>query len=623
MAKKLLALLMALVMMLGIMAGCASDEKAEDPDSSATSSSASTEKKEETKKEETKKEETKKEEPKKEETKTEEKKEEVKEESPYPGINLDSMWPVVEEGRNVEIDVGTRYSKAYEDWWTYKHFEEMSGIKINLNPIHQDAISEQKNLMLASGDLPDLMHYFGFSNADVVNYGDIQGMLLDMTPYINETLMPNFMAACKERPDVLVAMTTPSGTIYTLPRISSAANPAYMSMSYWNYEALAKMGLEVPKTIDEAIAALYQFQADDPYGVGAANMPIGGSAKHWGGITERFLLNAYGFVAGNKGLDLLDGEVVYSAAEENYAAYLEMMNQFYTDGILHPDYYTLDSAALKPLVEGGETSLLVGAPPYVLMQQGWDKFEAITPLTSAQNKTQQYGVGFTTMLGNWVVNAETEYAAEIMRLSDYTFTYEFAAYVTYGPKESDDATYGMFEKGWVMDDNYQLHYGDLDGKVAWNEAYPNMTTSLGANPSVGIEGNYRVAEGYTTFAICWYLQTGEWVKVPYDLTNGDDHYRYTSIKNVGKYATPSLPTGAFYFDEETSVRISDISALIGTYTATEEAKFITGTRPLSEIPTFQQELEDLGVEELVGYYAEAYENYTETYEEYLKNMGMG
>ena len=51
--------------------------------------------------------------------------------------------------------------------------------------------------------------------------------------------------------------------------------------------------------------------------------------------------------------------------------------------------------------------------------------------------------------------------------------------------------------------------------------------------------------------------------------------------------------------------------ILDPYIESEVAKFITGSRDLSEFSKFQEELKSMGIEELLGYYTEAYNNYLE------------
>jgi hypothetical protein len=62
-----------------------------------------------------------------------------------------------------------------------------------------------------------------------------------------------------------------------------------------------------------------------------------------------------------------------------------------------------------------------------------------------------------------------------------------------------------------------------------------------------------------------------------------------------------------YFDEETMLRIDELKALITEHASHEIAKFVTGERDLSELDAYFDELQKLGADEYVKYYADYYE----------------
>lgn len=60
------------------------------------------------------------------------------------------------------------------------------------------------------------------------------------------------------------------------------------------------------------------------------------------------------------------------------------------------------------------------------------------------------------------------------------------------------------------------------------------------------------------------------------------------------------------------MRAEELGTLLGDYVTSESVKFITGTRPLSQVEDFQKELEGLGVEEYLEYYREGYASYMDS-----------
>ena len=88
--------------------------------------------------------------------------------------------------------------------------------------------------------------------------------------------------------------------------------------------------------------------------------------------------------------------------------------------------------------------------------------------------------------------------------------------------------------------------------------------------------------------------------------NINDQYKLAQILGWGKYLTDEFVPTVFYFDEDTTLRVEELQTLISEYASLESAKFIIGTRNLSEVDKFFDELEKLGADEYVQYYADYY-----------------
>ena len=90
---------------------------------------------------------------------------------------------------------------------------------------------------------------------------------------------------------------------------------------------------------------------------------------------------------------------------------------------------------------------------------------------------------------------------------------------------------------------------------------------------------------------------------------GDDCWRMSREKNAMPYVTTEVYPNITYFTEDESIRINELRTMIEPHVETETAKFITGVRPIEEFDSYMKELEDMGAQELVDFYARAYEAY--------------
>ena len=67
--------------------------------------------------------------------------------------------------------------------------------------------------------------------------------------------------------------------------------------------------------------------------------------------------------------------------------------------------------------------------------------------------------------------------------------------------------------------------------------------------------------------------------------------------------------GGDHLSAEESEEINDKLVDIETYIAVEYDKLVTGQTPISEIPNIQQRLIELGIEDCIAVYQQAYDRY--------------
>lgn len=541
-------------------------------------------------------------------------------------INLDSHWPVIKEGSEVptikfyttQMGGPTGNAADHEKNWYLQYLKNKSGLNIEYTQIMQDSLLEQKSLIFNSGDIPDVLYSFSLTATELMDYGQGQGLILDLRPYITNELTPTMVARLNETPTAVSAITLPNGGIYSIPRIDNPANEAGVFCNPWNTEVLAQMGKELPETLDEAIDILYQFKEEDPLGLGADNWPIGGADSYWM-LVDSYYLNAFGFQAPGRGNELSlnkDGKVCYTAYEDVFAEYLKLMSAFYKDGIIHPDYYTMDSAALNALCIEGNL-LQVNGPAFVLVPEGFEKFWSSKPLTSEWNPSPIMGKYLGIMIGGMVLSAQTEYPEAIMRIADWFFTEENAIYTRRGPFEDTEDTYGLFETGWHLEEDDQGNWVTYYGDVLAKDLQPptNQLFLPSYNESAGITSNYWGKDGILGTQL---MQ--KWAGMPvtefkYDLTNGDSHYRAHNAEQLLPYQKDLFPTSVFYFTQEENDKIADLVTTLNDHARNEIAKFVTGVRDLSTFPAFQEELKTMGVEDYIAIYDNAYQVFKANLEE--------
>lgn len=548
-------------------------------------------------------------------------------ESAYPDyLNLDAYYPLVKEGTDITlkmtvIDSSELFEYPTEERYFYQFIEQKMNINLEVTEVSQDGATEYLNMLFASDDLPDIIITSSALTADqLVTYGVEEGQLLDFAPYMNDVkLMPAFNEMCETETAVKASLTATDGGIYTQVLVADSDAVGSFQRRTVNTDMLAAAGVdELPTTLDEFIDAMYKVKAAFP-----DSTPIGGCYDN--NSMTGILLNALGIndsanngEAGIYSVGIRNGAVTVAAADQEvYGEFLSIMKDFYDDGIISRDYFTMDADTNKLNVENGQYAVWTGwLNP--LDFDDLEKYEQLPALSSEYSEEAFVGHPSLYTIGRVVASAKTEYPELIARFCDYYYSKEGNHVNNFGPficEAHEDLMIDGFG-GCYFTDAGQLMYADAMPDSGDPEDYDYSHTKNGEyDPSY--EYKLKLSQqgmGYKYGQIPYRQEVNGWteIKTDYDNWKASEHTAnsfwrcdaYDTYMPVKEYGIPIL-----WFDSETSQRINELKTVLEPYMETETVKFITGERNLDELDAYFEQLDALGYQEYIGYYADAYASY--------------
>ena len=244
-----------------------------------------------------------------------------------------------------------------------KELEAKTNVHIDWETIVETDYLEKRNLLLASGTLPDFFFSGRFSDSELVRYSK-DGILIPLDDLI-ENHMPNLKAILDARPDIKASLTAPDGHIYTLPQGEEfgsgqeeiGANPDFL---YLNKAWLDKLGLAMPKTIDEYTEVLRAFKTRDPNGNGKADeIPFSGR--------ERFSHTGHFFGAFDVPLNawrLVDGKLTPNHVRPEMKDALAIYRQLYEEKLLDNEFITQPGNVWDNKIVTGQVGMWAHAATY-------------------------------------------------------------------------------------------------------------------------------------------------------------------------------------------------------------------------------------------------------------------
>lgn len=247
--------------------------------------------------------------------------------------------PIVNEPVTLTV-LTTRWGNmgdSFTDNQFIKDLETKTNVKIEWQVQSLSDWGEQKGILLAGGDLPDII--IGnktFEDTDVINNLE---MFLPVNDLVDK-YMPNYKKALADMPDLKKTVTYLDGKMYSMGK-NLPCRPVVCNQPIINKAWLDRLGLEEPTTIEELYTVLKAFKEQDANGNGDPNdeVPITGSK----GLSMD-LLNPFGITDINGAMMLVDEDdsLTFYPTSEQYKEGIKWLNKLYTEGIIDPETFTQD-----------------------------------------------------------------------------------------------------------------------------------------------------------------------------------------------------------------------------------------------------------------------------------------
>lgn len=455
----------------------------------------------------------------------------------------------------------------------YQEMERRTGVHLDFETVSSADYQTNFNLMIASGTLADLIYVGASYYAEGVDAAIDDGYFLDLTDLVDE-YMPNYQKVRTSDIQYELLSTTDSGRLGAVYELRQSKQGPWLGL-WIRQDWLDDLNLETPVTFDDYHEVLTAF-------------------KNEKGATAPLILNFSGsdgeFGTMSGGLNVLNswqldetGKVNFGPYMDAWKEYVTIMNQWYNEGLIDPDFMATDErTADMAKVVTGASGLFAAlyTMPSVYEAASEDSNMNLAPVNPpVKNEGDEIHIrlrdSYTS--GNTAISADCENPEVAMRWLDYLFTEEGALLANYGV-EGD-----TFE----FDENGDPVYTD---KIVNNENGWTMTQTMASYlcPSAGIAN--------------WSDWTRELAGVPekdqacYDVwSEADDTWR--------------LPSSVTLTQDESTERAA-LYADISTIVKEQTAQFISGALDIeSNWDAYISSLEASGIERAIEITQAAYDRY--------------
>lgn len=260
------------------------------------------------------------------------------------GFNATGM-PIMNEKITLKVWIEGGADIDWEQNRFVKEIEEKSNIKLQIISTPLSDALQKRNLMLASGDYPDLILTDWptvFTKSDIMQYGVKEGVLLPITDYIDK-YGNNMKRVFEYNPSYRDRCVAPDGEIYGFARFSECYHCSAYPKIYLRQDWMDKLGLKMPETTEELREVLRAFVNDDPNGNGKKDEIGMLGATTWNTMVEYALMGmSFQTVKPDFWLSLgADGKSVeFSPSTDAYREGLRYIKSLYDEGLIDGASFT-------------------------------------------------------------------------------------------------------------------------------------------------------------------------------------------------------------------------------------------------------------------------------------------
>lgn len=261
---------------------------------------------------------------------------------PSSNVNL-TGYPIVKDKLTLKFvtSKANQQKKSTDQLKVVQDMEALTNIHIDWDASEQ-GYEEKKNLMFASGDLPDA--FFGgssLSDSDILKYGT-QGLLIPLEDLIDK-YAPNIKKLLEENPDIKKVVTAPDGHIYSIPNVITEGANELGEVYFINKTWLDQLGLSVPATTAEFEQVLKAFKEKGDLNGNGKKDEIPFSFSNGNTLNGVFsLYGAFGLPDNGSHVMVQDGKVAYTAITPEFKEATKYLNSLYKQGLIDPEAYTQD-----------------------------------------------------------------------------------------------------------------------------------------------------------------------------------------------------------------------------------------------------------------------------------------
>ncbi|MFB9326119.1 extracellular solute-binding protein [Paenibacillus aurantiacus] len=461
----------------------------------------------------------------------------------------------------------------------FQEWQKQTGAAITFLRPPGNQSKEAINVLLASGQLPDMIEYEWINFPGGPEKALRDGHIMRLNDLI-ERYAPNLRRYLAEHPDIDKQIRTADGSYYAFPFVQRDERLRTYQGPIIRKDWLDELGLPVPETIDEWHETLKAFKKRK--GV-EAPLTFLGVPNPLNGIENGGFVGAFGV---KKGFYVDEGKVKYGPLEPGYQDFLALFRDWYAEGLIDRNIAAVDSVTQDVSMQTGrsgasiwnagagigtwlpalrqlEPDAKLAAAPYPVLRKGErPKFGQRAPSVGAS--------------GGVAIAATSKNAEASVRLLDYG----------YGPE------------GHML-----FNFGTEGLTYEMKDGYPAYTDLILRNPD-GLAPSQALAMYTRASYFGPFVQDVRYMEQYYAMPEQQEAIQVWADTGAAEHTLPQAPK-----TEKESAELAEIMQEASTLVDEFSLKVILGIEPLARFDAFAQELRALNIGRAIEIHQQALDRY--------------
>lgn len=461
----------------------------------------------------------------------------------------------------------------------FQEWQKRTGVKLDFIQPPSNQVQETLNVLLASGDLPDMIEYswgnFPGGPEKAIN----DGYILKLNDVIDK-YAPNLKKFLQDHPDIDKQVKTDSGSYYVFPFIRGDDLLRTYQGPIVRKDWLDALGLPVPETIDDWHAMLTAFKEKNG---AAAPLTFLGSPNALFGLDGGAFVGAFGVI---KNFYIDDGKVKYGPIEPGYKEFLTTFAQWYKEGLIDKNIATVDTKTMDSNMTSGRSGATVwnagaGIGTWTPLLKAKDDKAALVPAPYPvlnKGETPKFGQkDFSYVpVGTTAISATSKNAELAAKMLDYGYSEEGHNFFNFG---SEGVSYTL-----------------QDGKPIYNDTI--MHNPDGLSPAQAL-AMYTRSSYQGPF-----VQDKSYIEQYLTMPEQQEAIKIWSATDAEKHRIPPVsPT------PEESTELASIMNEVNTLVDEMSLKIILGAEPVDSFDKYVEKIKGLNIDRAIEIQQNALDRY--------------